>query len=154
MKSFDKLYSKQKKKTPLFINVIDIMQKSITRLRLGTTLLLGQIGQYICNVSLICNTCELIQPAQSNRCTTVDRLLLSVRSKMWTQIRCLLQSVVSNNSLGTWCLVANCKFKFLSMSIKIFLSSDILKVPFMITLNDPLYKAQYKLLFFSRPEHA
>ncbi|CAC5400722.1 unnamed protein product [Mytilus coruscus] len=31
--------------------------KTITRLRLGTTLLPGQLGQYIRNVSPICNTC-------------------------------------------------------------------------------------------------
>ncbi|XP_063416816.1 uncharacterized protein LOC134699058 [Mytilus trossulus] len=46
-------------KKPNFYQGNRFHAKTITRLRLGTTLLPGQLGQYIRNVSPICNTCGI-----------------------------------------------------------------------------------------------
>ncbi|CAC5381285.1 unnamed protein product [Mytilus coruscus] len=46
-------------KKPYFYQGNRYHEKTITRLRLGTTLLPGQLGQYIRNVSPICNTCGI-----------------------------------------------------------------------------------------------
>ncbi|CAC5391077.1 unnamed protein product [Mytilus coruscus] len=51
-------------KKPIFYKGNRYHAKTITRLRLGTTLLPGQLGQYIRNVSSMCNTCGIKEDLQ------------------------------------------------------------------------------------------
>ncbi|CAC5367827.1 unnamed protein product [Mytilus coruscus] len=51
-------------KKPIFYKGNRYHAKTITRLRLGTTLFPGQLGQYIRNVSPMCNTCGIKEDIQ------------------------------------------------------------------------------------------
>ncbi|CAC5419567.1 unnamed protein product [Mytilus coruscus] len=79
-------------KKPTFYQGNRYHAKTITRLRLGTTLLPCQLGQYIRNVSPICNTCgikediehDVLKKRSLRRPTTLQQLSGSVTQK-WSQ---------------------------------------------------------------------